>query len=97
MPDNADNTSWLCEQVFQPARLRNAPSATDFSFGPGLEPPDLAPSPGYNYAFPADGGRYRGRAASRDLNPVDIPKTNPRNVFGEHIPGPKPHRPRRSR
>ncbi|WP_201368403.1 hypothetical protein [Mycobacterium intracellulare] len=93
-----DYTGWLGEEIFAAKRVVNRTQATDFSLGPGLEPTDLRPTPGYDYALPEDGGRYRGRAASRDLNPVDMPKANNRNVFGEHIPSPKPRRAgRRSR
>lgn len=57
----ADHTGWLAEQIFQAERIKKGNGASEFSFGPGLEPPGLPHTPGYDYALPADGGRYRGK------------------------------------
>jgi hypothetical protein len=63
---SADHTGWLAQEIFDAKRAAKRSEATDFSCGPGLEPPELKPTPGYDYALPADGGRYRGKTPPQD-------------------------------
>lgn len=62
----SDFTGWLAEAAFDAQRIAKQRGASEFSFGPGLEPAGLPPSPGYDYALPADGGRYRGKTPPQD-------------------------------
>jgi hypothetical protein len=61
--------SYLLRQLGQREREARANRASEFSFGRGLEPPGLQPTPPYPYALPEDGGRYRGmspKATAKD-------------------------------